>query len=162
MEKNKIDDIYNMLDALASGEDPKPRRKSRQKSLADINDNIIEAKTVKKPKLPNNIGECSGRYDCFEKLIRNVDYGIENSPNYVAGHKDALNKFLRQASANQKNLTLVEARVNEEMKKESIKSKNDVYDKGYYDGLLYVYRALRKSKEDLSKKIYNILKKELY
>ena len=142
---SNIDEIYQMLDAL------------KDENIKASND----IKIVKKPKLKTDISNYSGRYDYFCKLLRSVDYDINNSNTYVLAHNKALDKYLKMADLNRNDLEPLKIAIDKEIDEYSTKDKSDIAYKGYYDGLLYVYLALRKSKDELVDKIYKILKKEL-
>lgn len=116
---------------------------------------------VKRPTVPNKmeIGEFTSRYECFKKIIEKVNYGVGNSSAYVEGHAEALKKYFSQAQSNAQDLSVVEGRVSDEITKYNHLDKTNVYVKGYADGLLYVYRALRKSKDLMVNIIYDLLKK---
>lgn len=117
--------------------------------LSDLRINNLNTHIVKRPTVPNKatIGSFSTRYECFKKLIEKVNYGIGNSSSYVEGHAEALKKYFAQAQSTPNDLGVVEGRVNDEIAKYNNIDKGNVYIKGYYDGLLYVYRSLRKSKD---------------
>ncbi|MBQ6367239.1 MAG: hypothetical protein IJJ30_01660 [Erysipelotrichaceae bacterium] len=162
-----LDEVFSELDKnLTSNESQEELLK---RVLSYNSGNSINYRTnynsrvVKRPSLPtvNQIGEFSGRYDCFQKLLMNVDYGPNNSSEYVEGHAEALNKYMAQAQAASKDLSVVEARVNEEITKYNHINRERIFVKGYYDGLIYVYRALKKSKELIVTKIQNELRKGL-
>lgn len=116
--------------------------------------------TVKRPTIPDVITvNFKTRYEYFMYCINNVNYGQDNANQYVKGHIKALNKAIIQSKMDPNNLHLVEASINDELNT-SI-SKNTLEGKGYYDGLTYVSKALKKSKEIMANKINLILKEEL-
>lgn len=120
------------------------------------------ATTVKRPTIPDVItAEFNTRYDYFMYIIRSVNYGEDNATEYVKGHIDALNKATVQAQMDPQNLYLVEASISDELNQYANVSKNTLKAKGYYDGLTYVSKALKKSKEIMANKINTILKEEL-
>lgn len=167
MEKNKIDDIYSLLDEITNDERKNDISQKddnlngqRSKNLAGIAKTINQNRIVRKPILPS-ITSYSNRFDCFEKLIENCDYGSVYSESYVEGHKEALYKYLDSAKENPNNLFIAEGKLNDEINKYARASKSSIYVKGYYDGLLYVYKAFKRSKELIADNIYKILKREI-
>ena len=62
---------------------------------------------------------------------------------------------------NPNNLFIAEGKLNDEINKYARASKSSIYVKGYYDGLLYVYKAFKRSKELIADNIYKILKREI-
>jgi hypothetical protein len=61
-----------------------------------------------------------------------------------------LEKYYGDAYQNSKDLYVIEARVNDEINRFN---SNGVYEKGYYDGLAYILKALKRSKELLMSRI---------
>ena len=159
-KQSSIDDIYSALDSI---KDEDVEIKESKNSSSDFVENTPHQSTnsgiVSKPSLPNSIGEFDTRFECFSSLIEHVSYGTVNSGEYVSGHKDALEKYFKEAYSNQKDLYVVLAKVNDEIKK--FKSKENLYSKGYYDGLYYVYLSLKRSKELMVEKIADIMGKKL-
>ncbi len=163
MEKNKLDDIYSLLDEVTSEKEEETattRKSNPHPDLASIGRTINEGRTVRKPALPK-IDEFTNRLDCFEKMLNGVDFGTRNSTTYVEGYREALDKYLNEAQDNPKNLFIVEGKVSAEITDYSRVNKSSLYSKGYYDGLTYVYKALKSSKVQTAAKIYKILKREI-
>lgn len=157
VEKQKsvdLDEIFNDLDLVKN-------------SKAEENINVIEPKVrksedvnlVSKPIIPNNIGVYDTRFEAFKGIVEHVSYGTDNINSYVEGHKNALEKYYRDAYNNSKDLYVIEARVNDEINKTG--SHSGLYEKGYYDGLVYVMKALKRSKELLMAKINDKIKAAL-
>ena len=157
VEKQKsvdLDEIFNDLDLVKN-------------SKAEENINVSEPKVrksedvnlVSKPIIPNNIGAYDTRFEAFKGIIEHVSYGTDNINSYVEGHKNALEKYYRDAYNNSKDLYVIEARVNDEINKTG--SHSGLYEKGYYDGLVYVMKALKRSKELLMAKINDKIKAAL-
>ena len=150
-DQSQVEDIYEKMsndtpDLITLKEDEGLRRST----------------TVNRPEVPSIKDESfERRIDYLLYMLKSVNYGAENSQIYVRGHLKALNKYIKDAQFNAKNLLVVEARVSKEITEYSRKPKNDLEVKGYYDGLNYVYKALRLSKEEMALKIYKILKREL-
>ena len=170
MTNKDFDKIYDELESLMKqSESVEQLREKVSKKyedgpvLSDLRVNKRNTHIVKRPSIPTReqIGSYNGRYECFSKLISYVDYGVGNSSEYVDGHAEALKKYYAQAQSTPNDLTLIEARVNDEITKYNHLDKNNVYVKGYYDGLLYVYRALRKSKDLIVTDIYEKLRRGL-
>lgn len=183
-DNTKLDEIYNMLDSINSDGsqkktsdikltlnndtpsstysttkiDSSTNASTRKKatSLSDFKDKV---KPIKKPSFPSEIRAYDTRSECFFNILQEVNYGSDNNTDYVEGHKAALNKYYTVAKNNTKNLYVVEGQVNDELN--VTKSDTDNFAKGYYDGLGFVYTALNKSKDLLSRKIYDDLLKEL-
>ncbi len=176
-DNSKIEEIYNILDSIDK-EDNKSTidlhlddntsttinnktnttATSRTVNLADLKNKI---KTVKKPAFPKEIRPFDNRSDCFFNILAEVNYGSDNNEDYVKGHKDALEKYYTIVKNNSKDLYVVEGQVNDELNNRLASKSSNYYANGYYDGLEYVSRALVKSKDLISKKIYQELLKEL-
>ena len=133
-----IDDIFSSLDAVKTEEVKTEEKIHTARATADPS-------LVSKPRIPDSIGAYSSRFEAFRGVIEHVSYGTNNVNDYVEGHKDALEKYYRDASNNSKDLYVTEARVNDEINKSG--THNQLYEKGYYDGLVYVLKALKRSKE---------------
>jgi hypothetical protein len=142
VEKQKktasIDDIFSSLDAVKT-EEVKAEEKARTFTAS------ADPSLVSKPRIPDSIGAYASRFEAFRGVIEHVSYGTKNVNAYVEGHKDALEKYYRDAFNNSKDLYVIEARVNDEINKSG--SHAQLYEKGYYDGLVYVLKALKRSKE---------------
>ena len=134
-----IDDIFSNLDSIKN-EEVKTNEDRYAKSAATSSVNLI-----RKPTIPDEIGAYHTRFEAFKGIIEHVDYGSSNATDYVQGHSDALEYYFKDAYTNAKDLYVVEARVNDEINKFS--SRAQLYQKGYYDGLFYVLKALKRSKE---------------
>lgn len=179
-DNSKLDEIYNMLDSLKddgsskktevkltlNNESPASTKKVDQSTnattrtkTATLSDFKDKVRPIRKPSFPSEIRAFDTRSECFFNILQEVDYGTNNNEDYVKGHKDALDKYFTIAKNNTKNFYVVEGQVNDELN--TVKNSTDNYAKGYYDGLGFVYTALNKSKDLLSKKIYDDLLKEL-
>ena len=141
------DDIFNDLDSLINEKNINTQTASTQNRSAETAVSGI----IQKPVIPDQIGEYSTRFEAFKGIIEHVSYGTNNSVTYVEGHKDALEKYFKDAYNNAKDLYVIEARVNDEINRYN--THNQVYEKGYYDGLFYVLKALKRSKELLMAKL---------
>ncbi len=171
MEKidNKFNEIDKMFDELQRANDETvdslKERLSSHEDLVSLKDDVYsERKTVslKRPSLPKTLPtSLNTRLDIFLYCLKNIEYG-PNNRSYVDGHLSALNKYLEQARLNQNNLEVVSGTVIDEIKRTGANTKNDLQEKGYYDGLNYVNSALKKSKDVMAKKINDILKRELF
>ncbi len=157
VEKQKkvdLDEIFNDLDLVrnANTEETQTRSEPKARKAEDVN-------LVSKPIIPGNIGPYDTRFEAFKGIIEHVSYGTDNINSYVEGHKNALEKYYRDAYKNSKDLYVIEARVNDEINKSGAHS--GLYEKGYYDGLVYVMKALKRSKELLMAKIDSKIKAAL-
>ena len=157
VEKQKsvdLDEIFNDLDLVKDSR----QQKDEEKIVRD-NTKTEDTRLVSKPIIPDNIGIYDTRFEAFKGIIEHVSYGTDNMNTYVEGHKSALEKYFKDAYNNSKDLYVIEARVNDEINKSN--SHAGLYDKGYYDGLVYVMKALKRSKELLMAKINNKIKAAL-
>ena len=157
VEKQKsvdLDEIFNDLDLVKDS-----RQQKDEKKIVRDNTKTEDTRLVSKPIIPDNIGIYDTRFEAFKGIIEHVSYGTDNMNTYVEGHKSALEKYFKDAYNNSKDLYVIEARVNDEINKSN--SHAGLYDKGYYDGLVYVMKALKRSKELLMAKINNKIKAAL-
>ncbi len=148
VEKQKsmdIDDIFSTLDSVKEEKYSEPQQSAH--SYADVGDPGM----ISKPKIPEDIGKYQTRFECFRGIIENVSYGTRTINVYVEGHRDALKKYYADAYQNSKDLYVIEARAGDEVNRYN--SHNGLYEKGYYDGLMYVIKALKRSKELLMSRI---------
>ena len=109
------------------------------------------AKQVTIPSIPNHIGSYLTRYDCFKAIIEHVSYGTSNVKEYMNGHKDALNKYYVDVNDCKKDLSVLERKVSQDI--QNYGSHDQLYEKGYYDGMLYVLKAIKRSKELIMKEM---------
>ncbi|MCR4856122.1 MAG: hypothetical protein K5908_08115 [Erysipelotrichaceae bacterium] len=144
-KKMDIDDIFSTLDSVKDEED------RREEVKVHTYTSTSDPSLVSRPRIPDKLGAFDTRFECFRCIIENVSYGTKNVNAYVEGHKDALEKYYGDAYQNSKDLYVIEARVNDELNKYN--SHSALYDKGYYDGLAYVLKALKRSKELLMQRI---------
>ncbi len=144
-KKMDIDDIFSNLDSVKNEE------VRREEVKAKTYESTSDPNLVSRPRIPSDLGGYDTRFECFKCIIENVSYGTRNVNAYVEGHKDALEKYYGDAYQNRKDLYVIEARVNDEINKTV--SHEQLYDKGYYDGLAYVLKALKRSKELLMQRI---------
>lgn len=168
-DNSKIEEIYNILDSIdkedksdinlhVEDNSKSVNTSKRNVNLADLKNKI---RPVSKPSFPKEIRPFDNRSDCFFNILAEVDYGSNNNEDYEKGHKDALSKYYMIVKNNAKDLYVVEGQVNDELNNRLANKTSDYYANGYYDGLEYVSKALFKSKELISKKIYQELLKEL-
>ena len=160
VEKQKgmknIDDIFSDLDSvkIETGETADVYHHD-QRSYMDT----VDQKMISRPVLPSEIGYYDSRFSAFKALIENVSYGTNQLNVYVEGHQEALTKYFQDAYNNAQDLYVVEARVNDEISRNT--SHATLYEKGYYDGLVYIMKALRRSKELAMVKIDEQIRKKL-
>lgn len=165
-KRASLDDIYQMLDDTS--------KDNNESSVIDVKAKVNQ---VSDPQYALNIKLPTGnsskiylpsfpvqvtfdtRFDCFKALIEGINYGRENAFEYVGAHRQALEDVYRDAYNNSKDLYVIEARVNDEINRTI--SKNTIREKGYYDGLMYALKAIRKSKTLMIDKITNILNNNL-
>ena len=144
-KKLNVDDIFDVLDTV------------KDEDFVDTvvhtprYEKVSEVKTITKPTIPVNFGNYDTRFEAFRGIIEHVSYGTDVVNVYVEGHRDALQKYYKEAYDNSKDLYVIEARVSDEIQKNV--SHSQLYEKGYYDGLVYTLQALNKSKELLIDKI---------
>ncbi len=172
MEDNKFKEIDKMFENLQKANDEtvdslkaKLRNKEKTPDLASLKHNSSTLKgsiRIKRPVIPKDLDlDLDTRFECFLYLVQNVNYGSANVPTYVKGHMAALEKYLNQAKLNPNDLHYTEAALSDEINAMLNESKTDIEAKGYFDGLNYVHKALRTSKEQMADKIDKILRKEL-
>ena len=166
VEKQKkaasVEDIFSLLDNVSNDTTPiEELRRSMHSSATVTLKDFATTSTGRaiKPSLPAKVDGYDTRFECFKMLIGGVDYGEGNSELYVKGHRYALEKYYEDAANNAGDLYLTESRLNEELVR--FGSYNDLTRKGYFDGLNYVLKALKKSKELMAARIASLLKKEL-
>ena len=155
VEKQKamdIDAIFSDLDSVKNEEVDTVKKK------VYASDTSATA-TVSKPRIPDEIGSFETRFEAFRGVIEHVYYGVSNVNIYVEGHRDALEKYYKDAYNNSKDLYVIEARVNDEINRYGTHSQ--LYEKGYYDGLFYVLKALKRSKELLMAKLNSEINRNL-
>ncbi len=168
-DNSKIEEIYNILDSIDLEDKNTVNLKvdnnvnttstnKRSVNLADLKNKI---KAVKKPSFPKEIRPFDNRSDCFFNILAEVNYGNDNNEDYIKGHRDALSKYYMIVKNNSKDLYVTEGQVNDELNNRVSLKSSDYYANGYYDGLEYVSKALIKSKDLISKKMYQELLKEL-
>ncbi|MBQ6493094.1 MAG: hypothetical protein IJI92_04440 [Erysipelotrichaceae bacterium] len=148
-----IDDIFSDLDSVKNEEVKREEQKTYRNTAA------ADQTLISKPRIPENIGEYTTRFEAFRGVIEHVSYGTSNVNAYVEGHKDALEKYYSDAYNNHKDLYVTEARVNDEINRYS--SHTQLYEKGYYDGLVYVLKALKRSKELMMARINSEINSKL-
>lgn len=169
---DKFDEIDAMFENLQNANDETVESfKERLSGVVDDTPDLVNLKkendlkksaVIRRPTIPDNITvEFKTRLDYFLYFIRNVNYGSTNNIQYVNGHVKALNQYLELAKINKNNLIALESSISSEINRYSNVSKNSLNAKGYYDGLNYTYKALKKSKDIMASKINEILKKEL-
>ncbi len=149
VEKQKsmdIDDIFSTLDSVKADEDVR-----KEEIKVHSYTNVADPSMISRPRIPDQIGQYQTRFEAFKGIVENVAYGTKNVNAYVEGHRDALEKYYGDAYKNSQDLYVIEARVNDELNR--FNSHSGLYEKGYYDGLAYVLKALKRSKELLMSRI---------
>lgn len=161
--EKEINDIYSMLDEIKNDNNvsiDEVREKINNHSSSYTNSSSTErladyATSVKKPELPGSVSNYHNFSECVLAFIAGVDYGSNNAKEYVNGHKEALEKYIYEIKNNAKDLYIVEINLNKII--DGFSSKSSLRDKGYYDGLVYVLKALLKAKEIMTESINNKL-----
>ncbi len=153
-KKMDIDDIFSTLDSV---KDEEVRKEEQQKTPSYVSS--ADPAKISRPRIPDDLGIYVTRFECFRSIIEHVSYGTQNVNAYVEGHRDALEKYYSDAYQNSKDLYVIEARVSDELNRSN--SHSALYDKGYYDGLSYVLKALKRSKELLMTKVNSEIMKHL-
>lgn len=111
------------------------------------------AGVVSKPEVAEVIGEYNNVFEAFKNVIENVSYGSQNASDYVKGHKQAIDECYKKACEID-NLCLLEEDISKQI--ESCSS-SSIHDKGYYDGLFYCLKAIKKAKAH----VLNIIAREI-
>lgn len=166
MEKEKeINNIYSMLDDIKNDNNisvEEVRNKVNDYSYqTNLDNDSLEnySTVVSVPTLPSSVSNYDTFSECIIAFFKAVDYGTNNSKQYVKGHKAALEKYCTEIAHNHKDIYVVEGKLNDEIN--NFASKDDIYSKGYYDGLFYVLRAIKKAKALLSSKINIKLREQI-
>ena len=141
-----IDDIFSTLDSVKDGVETAETVRPQSSKISTSTTSLI-----KKPSMPQEIGAFDTRFEAFKGIVEHVEYGSNSVNEYINGHKDALQKYYQDAYTNSKDLYVTEARVNDEINKYS--SRSHLYEKGYYDGMFYILKALKRSKELLMERL---------
>lgn len=149
-ENNKDLDMFKLAEEVAK------QNAAKEASLDSIFSDLdsvtkdhtyeaVETQRVIKPSMPSNIGDYTTRYEAFKAIIEAVSYGSKNAEEYVRGHREALERCANEAYKNRKNMTVYEDMLNREL--QDFPSRYKLYDKGYYDGMFYVLKAIKRSKD---------------
>lgn len=163
----EMNDIFSMLDEVKKDNNISIDRvrsavNSYSSSKQEDNSDSIRnnSNLVRKPVVPSNVTNWDKYSECIVAYLNSVDYGPDNSYEYVKGHNKALSKYKEELLNNHKDIYVVEGHVNDELN--SSLSKASIEDKGYYDGLFYVLKSIKKAKEDTNNKVVNKLKEKLF
>ncbi|MDO4940374.1 MAG: hypothetical protein Q4E33_01620 [Erysipelotrichaceae bacterium] len=128
-------------------------------SQINISSNFDNAGMLNKPEVMDINKDYNNVFDAYRDILENVSYGEANNKDYVDNHIKAINKYYEFASNHVNDLEVVEQALGNEI--ENAPSAN-VEQKGYYDGLFYCLKALRKAKtymlEKCSKELNNDLR----
>lgn len=128
--KNKRDISYDFNDVIDT-------------SQIKINSNFNNAGMLAKPEVPNITSNYNNVFEAYRYMLENVSYGEANSRDYVDNHIKALNKYYEVATNNVSCLEELEQKLSNEIENTPSSS---VEEKGYYDGLFYCLKSLRKAK----------------
>ena len=128
-------DIYRLVEEM-----------NKAKAKKEVNDIFSMLDEVQKE---NNIS-----VDDIRNSVNRTD-GVA----YVNAQRSALEKYYKEIKSNPKDIAVVEGHVNDEIN--SIDNRSTLEEKGYYDGLYYVLRAIKKAKSEVAYKINNKLREKL-
>ena len=95
-----LDNIFSDLDNITKN----------QSYAAPVSE--TETQRVYKPSLPTKLGDYTTRYEAFKCILDAVNYGTNNSADYVKGHMDALRSCSDDAFKRRKNLSSFEDLLN--------------------------------------------------
>lgn len=162
--EKEMDDIFSMLDDIKSDNNisvDDVRNAVNNYSSNKVIDDSIERNTaqVKKVNVPSSVSGWNLYSECILAYFKAVDYGTDNSKEYVDGHKAAIEKYYTEITNNRKDIYVVEGHVNDELS--AFTSKASLKDKGYYDGLFYVLKVLRKAKVQVGSSLATTLRKKI-
>lgn len=162
--EKEMDDIFSMLDDIKTDNNisvDDVRNAVNSYSSSKVIDNSIERNTaqVRKVTVPNSVDGWELYSECVLAYFKAVDYGTDNSKDYVEGHKAAIEKYYKEILNNRKDIYVVEGHVNDEIS--AFTSKSSIKDKGYYDGLFYVLKSIRKAKSQVGSSLAAILRKKI-
>lgn len=166
-KESEMNDIFSMLDEVKkdnniSVEKVRSAVNSYSSTSSERKTENVQNNTnlVRKPTIPSSVSGWDKYSECVVEYLNSVDYGSDNSYEYVKGHSKALSKYKEEILNNHKDIYVVEGHVNDELN--SSLNKSSIEDKGYYDGLFYVLKSIKRAKEDASKKVENKLKEKLF
>lgn len=109
----------------------------------------------KEPKMKKHY-HC--RYDYFVDALSAHQYLERHQGFYKEGHQKAISDMINLADNDPMNLCALEKIVEDQLKKASSAQKEDIYAKGYIDGLKFVKRCLLQSKLTMMEEINQALK----
>lgn len=145
INKNKRDISYDFNDAIDT-------------SQIKINSNFDNAGMLSKPEVPNITSNYNSVFEAYRYILENVSYGEVNSSDYVDNHIKALDKYYEIAIDNVSYLEELEQKLSNEIENAPSSS---VEEKGYYDGLFYCLKALRKAKTYMLEKCVKEISNDL-
>ncbi|MBQ0035849.1 MAG: hypothetical protein KBT35_02905 [Firmicutes bacterium] len=145
VNKNKRDISYDFKDAIDT-------------SRIKINSNFNNAGMLSKPEVPDITSNYNSVFEAFRHILENVSYGEVNSNDYVDNHIKAINKYYEIAVNDVSYLEELEQKLSNEIENAPSSS---VEEKGYYDGLFYCLKALRKAKTYMLEKCVKEISNDL-
>lgn len=162
--EKEVDDIFSMLDEIKTDNNisvDEVRNAVNNYSSSKVLDDSIERNTsqVKKVSVPSSVSGWNTYSECVLTYFKSVDYGTDNSKEYVEGHRAAIEKYYKEIVNNRRDIYVVEGHVNDELS--SFSSKSSLSDKGYYDGLFYVLKSIRKAKSQVNSTLAQVLRKKI-
>lgn len=143
--------IYNKLteySKLSENQLKEMKGNLKEYNYRDVSRRIVDVNTlvgsiVEKPE----VAEISIKDYYIEYILETinaVNYGDDNSKEYCLGHDKALDKYFDDIKKNKNTIETLE-KLNNEI--ESIKDKTSIEDKGYYDGLFYILKTIKKANQ---------------
>ena len=131
-------------------------------SLEDMVENEVRGSSTssRKPSL-GSVKDCMSRYDCFVQSVKDVSYDSRYRGYYKNGHIAALERYMDKVELNRDNLGIVEKMLKQEISQVRQTKNPSLYSQGYLDGLRLVDKALRKSKNEMMKLVYNTVMEAL-
>ena len=115
-----------------------------------------------KPRRPvaklSAASDSSTRYEYFMKAIDSVAYDSRYRGNYKTGHIEAVERYIDKVELNKQNLVIVDRIIKQELNAVNRRGNQNLYDRGYYDGLKTVERVLLQSKNTMMMRVASVLK----
>ena len=108
----------------------------------------------RKPTL-NKVSDYNSRFEYFVESLENITYDSKYRGYYQAGHEAALDRYMDKAELNRNNLQIVEKILKQELSQVKQSKQTSLYYQGYVDGLRMVDAALKKSKKEMMKLVYD-------
>lgn len=125
-------------------------------SFEDLVASEIKMNTSSQRRKPTieKVKGCQTRYEYFVQSFENVTYDSRYRGNYKLGHMAAVERYYDKVELNCNNLSIVEKTLKQEIAEVRRQRDESLYAKGYLDGLRLVDKALRDSKNEMMKQVY--------